>query len=131
MPATPPLDDIRAKIAEFPGDPYLLTVTAEQRPHCGTVAVSWEAGGTRMVVPAPSSWSGSDAAGLRQVSLLWPPAAPGGYSLIIDGDADAVRQDGETFLALTPRKAVLHRRGTPAAGTTSSCGSDCMPLLRR
>ena len=44
------------------------------------------------------------------VSLLWPPFEPGGYSLISDGVA---RDLGDERMAFSPTKAVLHR---PAAG---------------
>lgn len=131
MSPTAPLDEVRTQIAGFPSDPYLLTVTAEHRPHCATVTPSWDADGTRMVVTAPSGWPGSEAGGLRQVSLVWPPAAPGGYSLIIDGTAGTVQQGDAAMLAVTPTKAVLHRRGAASVDTKSSCGSDCIPLLSR
>lgn len=129
--STAPLDEVRTTIAGFPGDPYLLTVTAEHRPHCATVTPNWDADGARLIVPAPSSWPGSEAGGLRQVSLVWPPAVPGGYSLIIDGSAESVRNEDASILAITPAKAVLHRPGVAAPDSGSTCGSDCVPLLRR
>src|SRR3981189_3099328 len=54
------------------------------------------------------------------VTLLWPPREPGGYSLIVDGHGE-VRGDG---LCVTPVRAVLHRPappGTTAAGRGSAC----------
>jgi hypothetical protein len=65
------------------------------------------------------------AAGYRQVSLLWPPAEPGGYSLMADGAAGP-GQAGTLIVTVT--RAVLHRRGPAPAGSTASCGSDCIPL---
>jgi hypothetical protein len=60
------------------------------------------------------------------VSLLWPPEQPGGYSLIIDGTAE---QAESARLAVTPTRAVLHRRGEPLPGGTGSCSHDCVPLF--
>lgn len=57
------------------------------------------------------------------VTLLWPPREPGGYSLIVDGHGE-VRGDG---LCVTPVRAVLHRPATPGT-TASGCGDDCVPL---
>jgi hypothetical protein len=123
------LDRLRTEMSRFASEPYLLTVTAERDPHCGTVRVGWDASGERIVIdPPPSSWPGSAASGHQQVSLLWPPDERGGYSLIVDGDAE---QSGAAQLTISISKAVLHRRGAPTAANTSSCTSDCVPLFRR
>jgi hypothetical protein len=123
------MDRLRTEMDRFATEPYLLTVTAERDPHCGTVRVGWDVDGERIVVdPSPSSWPGLAASGHQQVSLLWPPAEPGGYSLIVDGDAE---QAGEDQLRISISKAVLHRRGAPTAANTSRCTSDCVPLFRR
>ena len=110
-----------------PSDPYLLTVTGDCRPHCSCVAVAWNEG--RLQVPAPSGWEQSHTQGHRQVTLLWPPAQPGGYSLIVDGIAITVAADGEAMLDVTPTRAVLHRRGSPPSPGGSSCKSDCILIL--
>ena len=57
------------------------------------------------------------------VSLLWPPNEPGGYSLIVDGEATC---DGDT-VAIAPTRAVLHRPG-PSPDPQSSCTADCIPI---
>jgi len=58
------------------------------------------------------------------VTLLWPPREPNGYSLIVDGRGE-VRDDG---LCVTPVRAVLHRPATPGTPTASGCGDDCVPV---
>lgn len=123
------LSRLRAEIRSRPSDPYLLTVTSGCRPHCGTVTVTWDAPDGQLAVrPVPRTWADSEAAGYRQVTLLWPPAEPGGYDLIVDG-AGASRQTGsELVLIVTVSRAVLHRRGPAPADSSSSCGSDCIPL---
>jgi hypothetical protein len=58
------------------------------------------------------------------VTLLWPPREPGGYTLIVDGRGDLA---GEP-LRVRPSRAVLHRAAKPNSPTTSGCGDDCVPL---
>lgn len=123
------LDQLRTEMSRYASEPYLLTVTADLDPHCGTVRVEWDASGERILVaPPPSSWPGSAATGHQHVSLLWPPAEPGGYSLIVDGAAE--HRDGDQALTISIRKAVLHRRGTPTDANTLGCASDCIPIVK-
>lgn len=122
---------VHEQISRFPHDPYLLTVTTENRPHCGSVTVRWAADGRRLIAAAPSSWPGSAASGYCRVSLVWPPPQPDGHSLIIDGDARTAPGAGEEMLAIHPTRAVLYRRGPGRPGTDTSCSSDCIPILSR
>lgn len=69
------------------------------------------------------------------VTLVFPPAEPRGYTLLVDGEAVTEGED----VRLTPRTAVWHRPpshadgpGLPAAaaevaGEQTSCGADCRP----
>ncbi|KAA1248750.1 pyridoxamine 5'-phosphate oxidase family protein [Mycobacterium simiae] len=59
------------------------------------------------------------------VTVLWPPTEPGGYSLMVDGraetesDADAVR------CRVVPTRALLHRKAdSPSAA--QGCLHDCI-----
>ncbi|MGH9047676.1 MAG: hypothetical protein ACRDVW_10240 [Acidimicrobiales bacterium] len=129
------LGRVRAEASACSGEPYLLTVSAEGRPHCVVVAVvDWERPDGHLVVPAPSSWAGSATRGRRQVTLLWPPSTAGGYSLIVDGlasdleCASASASASAALVAVAPTRAVLHRPGRGAPGV-SSCGSDCVPIF--
>lgn len=124
-------DRLLQQVSRFPGDPYLLTVTAENRPHYGIVTVRWDVADRRLLVAAPSSWLGSAESGYCQVSLIWPPPEPDGRSLIVDGDACSTRDAGEKMLAIHPTRAVLYRPGQSRPGTDASCGSDCIPILSR
>jgi hypothetical protein len=120
---------LRAEARSRASDPYLLTVTADCRPHCGTVTVSWDASdGDLAVAPVPRTWMDSEAAGYRQVTLLWPPTGSGGYNLIADGTATCRQTGDDVALFVTVSRAVLHRRGTAPADSGSACGSDCIPL---
>ena len=118
------LERLCEQMADFATEPYLLTVTEEDRPHCATVVVAWDA--DRLVVAAPSIWPGSEA--YRLVSLLWPPGQAGGYSLIVDGLADTMV--GGERRHILPIKAVLHRRGVASPSSISSCQLHRIPILR-
>lgn len=121
------LTTLQAELAGVRTDPYLLSVTPGQTVHCGVVQVRPDDTGAALhVTPVPSRWPDSDAAGLNQVTLLWPPNEPGGYSLIVDGTAEPTHADPDA-LTVTVSRAVWHRPGVGADG--SSCGSDCKPIL--
>jgi hypothetical protein len=81
------------------------------------------------VVPVPRRWHQLETSQPRPVTVLWPPAHAGGYTLIVDGVAAPAAADGETHLDFTPSRAVLHRRGTPLSKGVSACNSDCIPLF--
>ncbi len=114
------LDRLREEVARFGDNPYLLTVTADGRPHAVAVGISWhgdalEAGaGTRTVANVTER---------PAVTLLWPALEPGGYSLIVDGEATAAGAGSGDRLSVQPAKAVLHRRRQDGPG------SDCVGVL--
>ena len=63
------------------------------------------------------------------VTLLWPPLEPGGYSLIVDGRAQTSEATEETVrLEVVPTRALLHREADSPAGTVSAkgCLHDCV-----
>ena len=60
-------------------------------------------------------------------TLVWPPVAPGGYSLIVDGTASA--DDAAATIVVTPTKAILHRPAVDPDGKRA--GSDCQPVASR
>jgi hypothetical protein len=111
------LDELRARIDEFVADAYVLTVSDDGRAHSVAVAVAWD--GDELVIGAGGT-SRRNASARPLVALLWPPNAPGEFSLIVD--ATATRVD-EARVWLEPTRAVLHR---PAP---SGDGSDCEPVL--
>ena len=96
------LDELPAKIDEYPTDAYLLTVGDDGRAHTVAVVARWV--GDELVVPAGNT-TARNATARPSVALLWPPAGRGGFSLIVDADA---RVDGNQ-ITLRPTKAVLHR----------------------
>lgn len=102
---------------------YLLTVSDDHRPHA--VAVEPVLTGEQLSVHGLGNRSRANLAARPEVTLLFPPREPGGYSLIVDG---AARPDGEGA-TIDPAHAVLHRPADHATGPTdSSCGNDCVHL---
>jgi hypothetical protein len=108
------LDEVRAVAAGQAPFAFLLTVSDDASPHA--VAIT-PAIGTDVIVMEAGRRSCANASDRPQVSLLWPPARPDDYSLIVDGRASVA---GST-VTIVPERAVRHR---PAPGG----GSDCAPV---
>lgn len=108
------LNQVREVAAQQAPFAYLLTVSDDDRPHA--VAVTPYIGETSITCEAGRR-SCANATARPNVSLLWPPARPDDYSLIVDG---RVTVDGST-MQITAERAVRHR---PAPGG----GSDCAPV---
>lgn len=112
-------------IAERAMAPYLLTSDDEGRPHTTAIALRWDGG--ELVGPCGRSTARNGTA-RPAVSLLWPPDAPGGYSLIVDADLEVDDADDGRLARLTPTHAVLHRPAEVPDPTTD-CAHDCKPVL--
>jgi hypothetical protein len=108
------LGEVRAVAAEQAPFAYLLTVSDDSSAHA--VAISPDIGADAITCAAGNR-SCANARTRPNVSLLWPPARPDDYSLIVDGRASV---EGST-VTITPERAVRHR---PAPGG----GSDCAPV---
>lgn len=125
------LDALAATIDERGPVAFFLTGGPDGRPHATHATISLADG----VVRIPAGRKTARNAGDRPaVSLLWPPDEPGGYSLIVDGDAVVEGTPGEGAVAVvTPTFAVLHRPADhqPADGGAGACGSDCLPVGER
>jgi hypothetical protein len=122
------LDRLREEIAGFDSDPYLITVSDDGRPHI--VAVSWSWQGDELVIPAGNTTT-ANARARPHVTVLWPPAHRGGFSLIVDAAVTRATGAGEggNAVAVQPTRAVLHRPATPNSASDSPCGADCVPVL--
>jgi hypothetical protein len=116
------LEELRDEIARRGEAAFLLTVGDDGRPHSVAVATSWV--GDALVMGAGRG-TRANAAARPLVSLLWPPAEPAGYSLIVDGSAGILASGDGDVVAVTPTKAVLHR---PGPGSSPGCTSDCRPV---
>jgi len=115
------LDSLADALGDF-SFAYLVTVGDDYRAH--TVAVGPVLADGALHIESVGNSTRRNAAAHPDVTLVWPPREPGGYSLIIDGRADG---DGDG-LRIQPTGAVLHRPATPGNPTASGCGDDCVPL---
>ena len=118
------IDDLAAATGEY-GWAYLLTVRDDLRPHIVAVTPTWE--GDQLVMSVGRG-TARNAAARTAISLCYPPAADGGYSLIVDGTAAL---DGESTVRFAPSGAVLHRPAPEGfTGSKAGCGNDCGPVPR-
>ena len=108
------LNELRGVAAGQAPFAYLLTVSDDSTAH--VVAITPEIGDGAITCEAGNR-SCANATARPRVSLLWPPARPDDYSLIVDGAATV---EGST-VRVVPERAVRHR---PAPGA----GSDCAPV---
>ena len=105
------------------GFAYLVTVGDDARAH--VVAVTTTLANDILLVTDLGRRTRANLAAHPSVTLVWPPANPSDYSLIVDG----VGSLGEDELAVAPTRAVLHRPARPQTTTTSGgCESDCVEL---
>ncbi|AKS30663.1 hypothetical protein [Mycolicibacterium goodii] len=59
------------------------------------------------------------------VTLIWPPRSPSGFSLIVDGHSRPGGSDGDAP-QVVPARAVLHRKRS--TGPTAASIDDCVVL---
>jgi hypothetical protein len=101
---------------------YLVTVTDEGRAHL--LAVLPELAGDGLAIGGVGKNTLANVATNATATLVWPPATPDGFSLIVDGAASA--DEAASEIAVTPTKAILHRPAVDAEGKRT--GSDCAPV---
>ena len=113
------LGELSERLREY-GFAYLVTVGEAGRAHVLAVMPEVVDGG--LLVGGIGKHSVANAAAFPDVTLVWPPAEDGGFSLIVDGAATV----GEGELTVAPTKAILHR---PAPGSDGKrVGSDCQTV---
>lgn len=117
------LQRLAAALPDFPFA-YLITVDDDYRAHTVTVEpvlrdlavldVGLIGGGTRTNLERRS-----------EVTLVWPPTEPGGYSLIVDGRAALTDASDAVHCDVVPTRALLHRNAdSPSAA--KGCLHDCV-----
>jgi hypothetical protein len=102
---------------------YLVTVDDAYRVH--TVTVEPELRERVLEVGQVGGKTRTNVENHCDVTLLWPPGDPAGYSLIVDGRAEVSDPDGAAVLRVTPTRALLHRN---AAESSSDAQHDCVVL---
>lgn len=111
-----------AALRDF-GYAYLLTTGSDARPHAVAVTAAWN--GTDLTIHGLGRRTAANIGIHPAVSLVHPPAEPGGYSLIVDGEATL----GDEVLRVRPTSAVLHRPATEETPPQNpGCTADCRPL---
>ena len=127
-----PPGDLARALEEYDAG-YLLTTT-EGRVKAVTVEPVLD--GSTLRVAGPGGGTLANLAGNDAVTLVFPPRAPRGYTLLVDGTGAV---DGEDVV-VTAASAVLHRPRAHADGPGSAyadgatapgadaCGHDCRPV---
>jgi len=99
---------------------YLVTVGDDDRAH--VLAVWPTLADAELVVGGVGRHSQANATVHPEVTLVWPPATDGGYTLLVDGVATV----DDSTITVSPTKAILHRPAAAPDGTRQ--GSDCQPI---
>jgi hypothetical protein len=120
------LQRLAAALDDFPFA-YLITVDEDYRAH--TVTVEPKLREAVLDVGLIGGRTRKNLAHCSDVTLLWPPLEPGGYSLIVDGTAQTSPASETTEeaarLQVVPTRALLHREAdSPAAAR--GCLHDCV-----
>ncbi|MCV7315978.1 MULTISPECIES: pyridoxamine 5'-phosphate oxidase family protein [Mycobacteriaceae] len=118
------LDRLATALADY-DFAYVISVSDHYRAHTATVAPTFD--GALLHVGTIGRHTRTNVEAHRDVTLLWPPRATGGYSLIVDGHAESVEP-----LVVRPTRAVLHRPATEdSVSTTCSPDYDCVDFVAR
>ena len=126
------VEKLQDEVAERGTGAFLLTVGADLRPRIVAVTLDPAVGAEGALTMGVGRSSARNARERPGVSLFWPPAEPGGYSLIVDGEADlpAEADPGAERLTVRATQAILHRprQDESSPGCSTSPSSDCQPL---
>ncbi|OBH08520.1 hypothetical protein [Mycobacterium sp. E1747] len=126
--------DVERLAAVLPDYPfaYLVTVDDDYRVH--TVTVEPRLRDAILDVGLIGGRTRQNLAQRRDVTLLWPPTEPGGYSLIVDGTAEVSLEEltGDAVrLEVVPTRALLHREADPTSPSAAKgCLHDCVVFSR-
>ena len=117
------LDQLAGALADFT---FAYLVTVDDGYHAHTVAAEPVLVDGVLDVGRVGNSTRRNARSHPDVTLVWPPREPGGYTLIVDGRGQPA--DPDTALKVVPSRAVLHRKAAPGTVTKPGCKDDCMPL---
>jgi hypothetical protein len=122
---------LAAALSDYPFA-YLITVGEDYRVHTVTVEPRLREGpeGPNALIDVGliGGRTRTNLTHRRDVTLLWPPPEPGGYSLIVDGSAEVSDAGAETVrLGVVPTRALLHRDADPdSPEAAKGCLHDCV-----
>jgi hypothetical protein len=106
--------------------PYAYLITVDDGYGVHTVTVEPQLREASLDVGLIGGRTRNNLAQRADVTLLWPPAEPGGYSLIVDGSAEVTQAGDETArLTVVPTRALLHR-DADSPDAAKGCLHDCV-----
>ncbi|OBF10864.1 hypothetical protein A5730_06500 [Mycobacterium sp. ACS4054] len=119
--------DFERLAAALPDYPYAYLVTVDDDYRVHTVTVEPQLGEARLDIGLIGGRTQQNLARRRDVTLLWPPTEPGGYSLIVDGTAEVTEAGDAVRLGVVPTRALLHRDAGPdSPEAAKGCLHDCV-----
>jgi hypothetical protein len=120
--------DLARLAAALPDYPFAYLITADDDYRVHTVTVEPQLRETFLDVGLVGGGTRANLARRSDVTVLWPPPAPGGYSLIVDGRAELSEMNDETVRChVVPTRALLHRNAdTDSPTTAKGCLHDCV-----
>ncbi|MBU9762920.1 pyridoxamine 5'-phosphate oxidase family protein [Mycobacterium sp. TNTM28] len=120
------LNQLADKLTDYT---FAYLVTVDDSYHAHTVTVEPHLVDGVIDVGPVGGHTRRNLAAHEDVTLVWPPSSPGGYSLIVDGRGQAGKSDEDTH-HIVPSRAVLHRKASRPGptGPAGSCESDCIVL---
>ncbi|MUL66470.1 hypothetical protein BOO86_18495 [Mycobacterium sp. CBMA 234] len=122
MSAHVDLEQLAGTLADFTFA-YLVTVNDDHRAHVVTVGPEFVGG--VFEINAVGDRTSGNLAQRTDVTLIWPPHDPGGYTLLVDGRGEVKG----TRLQVFPSRAVLHRPAEAgSAQAASGCLHDCVEI---
>ena len=113
------LDGVREQVARFGPSPYVLTVSADARPHAVSINVLWDGD---VLVASVGRKTVTNAGANNSVSLLWPPVENGGYSFIVDGVASVTPGDDGGMMRFEPKGLIPGKWGWGGGAGGGRCG---------
>lgn len=118
--------DLKALADALADYPYAYLVTVDDGYRVHTVTVEPQLREAVLDVGLIGGRTRNNLAQRADVTLLWPPAEPGGYSLIVDGTAEVTEAGAETArLTVVPTRALLHR-DADSPDAAKGCLHDCV-----
>jgi hypothetical protein len=112
---------LRAAIDEYGPVAFLLTVSADGRPHCAAVSTGWVG---ETLVAECGAQTAANMTTRPEIAIVWPPPRWGEHSLIIDGTA-SLRAQQPACVAVHPTRVVRYPTPDPSSGTTRL---ECEPV---
>lgn len=117
--------DFERLAAALPDYPFAYLITVDDNYRAHTVTVEPQLRETTIDIGLIGGRTQQNLAQRRDVTLLWPPPEPGGYSLIVDGTAEVTDAGDAVQLGVVPTRALLHREAdSPSAA--KGCLHDCV-----